>query len=367
MSSTSSWLGPVVVATSCWALSDICCDHIIATSTPSAEGGAESKVSASSLAKPSLSPEFVALVGAGLSLVLGLVGLSVLPLNEVQGLESLATLAGVLHFLSYYCLLRAYCKIPSTVITPLLQLSALLMLPLHAMTGTRPIGLLTVLATVITTIGGLLPAVRGEITLMLQSSFWHGDRGIGVGLCVLSEALSVAYNMLMHFCTHTTAMTTYPLVDDTLLSSAFAAYSRCGNGLCALSLVVIVPSLRQAVVQPRRERRLILVNHSAGEVKSPVLRWVRIRVRTIDLFGAFVSQGLSLLGVSLAPFAYSRCPSAALVNAAEAGLQQVCNLLLAVLLWSTARVGRPASDIGVKITSAMIVLSGLYISTVSPS
>ncbi|KAF4651861.1 hypothetical protein FOZ61_010107 [Perkinsus olseni] len=295
----------------------------------------------------------MALVGAVLSLALGLVGLALLPLPEVPSLEWLATLAGVLHFLSYYCLLRAYSEIPSTVITPLLQLSALLMLPLHAITGTKPISPLTIMATVVTTIGGLLPAVRGDITLLVQPGFWCGDRGLGVSLCILSEVLSVAYNILMHFC--------YPLVEDFLLSSAFAAYSRCGNGLCALSLVLMVPSIRYGMIRPRAERRLMLVQDAT--TKSPTLRRVRVRLGFKCLAGALLSQGLSLLGVSLAPFAYARCSSAALVNAAEGGLQQVCNLVLAVFLWSVAGVGRPASDIGVKVASAIVVLAGLYMST----
>ncbi|KAF4736101.1 hypothetical protein FOZ63_007412, partial [Perkinsus olseni] len=254
-SSSSSWLPPVLLSTSCWALSDICCDHLIDASghTMNGEGDAKvrrltlstrSEVALSSPPKPSVSPEFMALVGAVLSLASGLAGLALLPLPEVPSLEGLATLAGVLHFLSYYCLLRAYSEIPSTVITPLLQLSALLMLPLHAITGTKPISPLTIMATVVTTVGGLLPAVRGDITLLVQPGFWCGDRGMGMSLCILSEVLSVAYNILMHFCTHTSATSGYPLVEDSLLSSAFAAYSRCGNGLCALSLVLLVPSIR---------------------------------------------------------------------------------------------------------------------------
>ncbi|KAF4732665.1 hypothetical protein FOZ62_029983, partial [Perkinsus olseni] len=220
---------------------------------------------------------------------------------------------------------------------------------------------LTIMATVVTTIGGLLPAVRGDITLLVQPGFWCGDRGMGVSLCILSEVLSVAYNIIMHFCTHTSTTSGYPLVEDSLLSSAFAAYSRCGNGLCALSLVLMVPSIRYGMIRPRAERRLMLVQDATA--KSPTLRRVRVRLGFKCLAGALLSQGLSLLGVSLAPFAYARCSSAALVNAAEGGLQQVCNLVLAVFLWGITGVGRPASDIGVKVASAIVVLAGLYMST----
>ncbi|KAF4720080.1 hypothetical protein FOZ63_004516, partial [Perkinsus olseni] len=289
-SSSSSWLPPVLLSTSCWALSDICCDHLIDASGHTMNGEGDAKVALSSPPKPSVSPEFMALVGAVLSLASGLAGLALLPLPEVPSLEGLATLAGVLHFLSYYCLLRAYSEIPSTVITPLLQLSALLMLPLHAITGTKPISPLTIMATVVTTVGGLLPAVRGDITLLVQPGFWCGDRGMGVSLCILSEVLSVAYNILMHFCTHTSATSGYPSVEDSLLSSAFAAYSRCGNGLCALSLVLMVPSIRYGMVGPRAERRLMLVQDATA--KSPSLRRVRVRLGFKCLAGALLSQGL---------------------------------------------------------------------------
>jgi hypothetical protein len=176
---------------------------------------------------------------------------------DMQALASLV--GGCVHFGAYYVTLQAYATASSTVITPLLQLSAVWMLPLSvaaSLLGLQddmitPMHLLSVLLIFV---GGFLPAAEGRLDDLLTRSFWSQP---AVVYCMAGELMVCVYNLSMHQCTFGSddaADVGAALGHDGGSSTGggtgsavwrFFVFSRAANAMTCLLCFATVPSLRK--------------------------------------------------------------------------------------------------------------------------
>jgi len=276
---------------------------------------------------------------------------SLASLFRVDVAGALAAVGGVFHFSAYLATLCAFSSASSTVITPLMQLSALWMLPFSLSaalfgfaTFIRPIHLLSV---ALICSGGFLPAAHGSLSSVASSSFW---RQSAVRYVVLGELLICCYNVLLHQATFGlfaqggeqkgVASDGGPLIDadGTGTTMRFFLVSRTMNGLSCICLFATVPRLRSQVW---------------------ALRCVGARFFASSLLG----ECLSTFGVCLVTFSYSSFYEPSVVNAVEGGLQQLFNLLFAVATHRLLGWGRGVDQVSVKLVSFCLVSAGLCLST----
>lgn len=257
----------------------------------------------------------------------------------------LAAIGGCVHFMAYLCTLRAFGSASSTVITPLMQLSAVWMLPfstLAALLGfssfIRPVHLLSVM---LICAGGFLPAAGGALSSLATSKFWQQK---AVRYVVVGELLLCCYNIILHQATFVLGGAESATEKSDAGASVgagtirFFLVSRVANGLTCVLLFAVVPSLRQ---------------HAAtlGRVGA-------------NFFGvALVGECLSMFGVCLVTFSYSSFYEPSVVNAVEGGLQQLFNLLFAVISKRVLGYGKDVEQVSTKIVSFVLVAAGLTLST----
>lgn len=265
---------------------------------------------------------------------------------------ALAAVGGCFHFSAYLATLCAFSSASSTVITPLMQLSAMWMLPFStsaALLGfasfIRPVHLLSV-AFIIT--GGFLPAAHGSLAYVASSTFWKQS---AVRYVVLGELLICCYNVLLHQATfglfsqagdqQAVISPSDPYSDSEGMGSTlrFFLVSRTMNGLSCICLFLTVPSLR---------------DHARA------LRGVGAGFFATSLVG----ECLSTLGVCLVTFSYSSFYEPSVVNAVEGGLQQLFNLIFALATHRIFGWGPGVDQINVKIVSFVLVAVGLFLSTI---
>jgi len=252
-------------------------------------------------------------------------------------LAAMALLGGCFHFTAYLVTLSAYGAASSTIITPLMQLSAVWMLPLSISTATiglagfiRPIH---VAAIVLICAGGFLPAADGSLSTLATKSFWKQR---AVRYVALGELLICCYNIILH-------QATYGTQDDGDSgahgsSARFFLVSRLANGSTCLLLFLALPSLRGHLYGMGQVGRRFLLTAVFGEC-------------------------LSLAGVCLVTFSYSSFYEPSVVNAVEGGLQQLLNLLFALLSSKLLGWGRDVSQVPIKILSLTLVTAGLTLTT----
>jgi hypothetical protein len=172
---------------------------------------------------------------------------------------------GVIHFASYLLLLKAYESASSTEITPLLQMSAVWLLPIATLdafydgdTTVHPVHLLGLIFIVV---GGLLPVTAGQVGLMLSPAFWQKS---AVGYCLVSELMVAMYTLLLHQNSFDQVRhesgTTAVVVDHSELAIPvwqrddvraviqFFVLCRYASGVFAFLTYAIVPSLRRQVL-----------------------------------------------------------------------------------------------------------------------
>jgi len=371
------WLAPTVAATSCWALSDVCCDYAIA----GADDDAPATPKASSSPPPGsrgaagptkLTPEQNAMISAAVAATAG--GALCAYRAFVEGRaalhgsprdRTLAFVAGAVHFCAYAIELRAFRTASSTVITPLLQLSAVWMTLLRSL---QPIIAWAVLpaagaaaaalkqsdarqqdalyvasaamhpahlvAIFLIFVGGFLPAARGNVSKFVSLDFYRQE---AVACCVFGELLICIYNALLHACTFRTSGA------DASSVLHFFVVSRAGNATACLLAVAL---------------------RGADGFGVADLRGLR-RVSGAPLAVAISGEVLSVVGVAVVMFSYSSFHEPAVVNAAEGGVQQLLNLLFAVLLRFLCGFGRDVTDVWTKIVSFVLISLGLALSTIS--
>jgi len=252
-----------------------------------------------------------------------------------------AGLGGGVHFLAYLLTLCAFSSASSTVITPLMQLSALWMLPFSmAAAGfglaelIRPVHLLSV---ALICAGGFLPAADGSLSFLITRKFWQQR---AVRYVMLAEFLVCCYNVILHQATFFNPGDGGGAESGRGPSATlrFFIVSRTGNGLACAALFTSVPGLRK---------------HA----------WGIFKVSRRYLFAALFGECLSLFGVGLVTFSYSSFYEPSVVNAAEGGLQQLFNLLFALVSRHILGLGRQVEQLQVKFASFVLVAVGLTLST----
>jgi len=250
---------------------------------------------------------------------------------------AMAALGGIFHFTAYLSTLCAFGSASSTVITPLMQLSAVWMLPFSSMaallgfaTFIRPVHLLSVL---LICVGGFLPAADGSLSSLATGKFWSQK---AVRYVVLGELLICCYNVILHQATFSGVTET--LASGTGASVRFFLVSRAANGMTCMFLFLSVPSLRSH----------LFTLHKVG-----------FRCLMVALLG----ECLSMLGVCLVTFSYSSFYEPSVVNAVEGGLQQLFNLLFAMISHRLLGLGNGVEQVSVKCVSLLLVVAGLILST----
>jgi len=355
------WLVPTLAATSCWALSDVCCDYAIAggdddDAPPPPDASPEMK--SQEKGDEQLTPEQNAVVSASVAAAAGL-SLFAYQLKSSKATQTfdrdtaVAMAAGAVHFCAYAVELRAFRTASSTVITPLLQLSAVWMtlvrviqpvaalmvssggssmdevMPTDFYVATAAMHPFHLAAIFLIFVGGFLPAAKGDVRKFGTCSFYKQE---AVACCVIGELLICVYNALLHACT-------FKREDQASSVLRFFVASRAGNALGCLFAVACIPSFAHIRRVRRCGRRYVLI--------------------------AFLGECLSVIGVAVVMLSYASFHEPAVVNAAEGGVQQLLNLLFAVSLRAFCGFGRAVTDVWTKLVSFALIAAGLALSAVS--
>lgn len=376
MFSNVDWVLQVAVATICWAMSDICSDAAIQQDNEGVEESVEG-------GKPSVNErgQLTGEQGALMSVCVTLcytaffhivAGPSIL-FNWKVVVQALA--GGSIHFISYMMLLKAFEVSSSTQITPLLQMSAVWLLPIAAVDawtdGNEFFGILHPVHLIGFTciiVGGLTPVTAGKFDLLLSVDFWKNS---GVGLCLGSEFLVACYTLLLHqnsfdtisHAPGTTSISSSNLLPNTSgdkgradLRSVFQFFilSRYSAALFAFALYALVPRLRKEAANffdPSFDFRSML---GSKRIFRPAL----VKSMIVKALGDF----FSITGLLVGSVAYALYYEPSIVNAAEGGFQQLFNLVFAVCLSRFLRFGRPVTDVSIKVIAFVIVTVGLICS-----
>jgi len=186
----------------------------------------------------------------------------------------------------------------------------------------RPlISIIHLQAVVFITVGGFLPLAEGDFSRFFKSSFWRNPVLLQ---CGFAELLVCIYNLNLHY-----------LLYRTNHEEAVFSLSIFGNGLASLFL-------------------FFSTKDRIGTLRDVHPRYIAI---------ALVGECASLLGLWLGNMSYARFYEPAVINAAEGGLQQLCNLVLAIGVFRYLPNGRKVTDLPTKVLSLTAVVFGLYLST----
>ncbi len=300
---TLHWLTLTTTACGCWALSDISCDICISQENipPKKRGHHRPK-----RIDGKLTPEANSILCAAISGILGICLLSI-PNNKPDLIALTSSdyfsliFSGTIHFSAYLITLSAYRYTDSTVITPLLQLSAVWMLILSSLMtlfGLKPPTTNTrdVTSILLIFIGGLLPAAKGNILNILDVKFWKLKP---VKYCLLAELMVSCYSLFMYRSQQ---------VGGTQSTLMLFALSRIGNFIMCLFYLLVSKSYRSHL------------SHLVHDTSPYYLM--------ISILGVI----LSISGIWYSIVSYSLCREPAIINATEGGLQQLMNLGFSLLV-----------------------------------
>lgn len=267
------------------------------------------------------------------------------PMSLTWGLSDyqfwLSVTGGLMAFLHYLLLLKAFEGAPSTVLLPLVQMASVWVLLASSFTAwftnrvwITPIHLL---AYCFMFVGGLLPACHGNVSQLLQKRFWQQKY---VWYAVCSELSLGVHDLLLSACSYEEGEDGQGKEGGE--STQFFLLSRCSFCVIFLLLFACVPYLRRQ-----------LYNLLTGQVRT---RYIALSV---------LSEGLTIVGFYLASIAYGLFYQPSVVHAAEAAMSQVFNLLLAFLLVRVFGIGRSsaAEHFKLKFISFLLVSIGLVMCT----
>jgi len=271
------------------------------------------------------------------------------PLTHLQ--FWLAMLGGSMAFLHYYFLLKAFEGAPSTVLLPLVQVASVSVLfgsSIVALLRNEPwITPVHTLAYVLMFIGGILPACGGQLSALLQRSFWN--QGF-VSFAIMAEFALGLHDLMLSGCAYHAERSpddpapapTPGSEDDAVESFEFFVWSRCSFVATFIGMFTFFPKL----------------NSELRDLFSG-------RVPTRFIWLSALSEGLTVLGFYLASIAYGLFYQAGIVHAAEASLSQLLNLSLAYVLLELFGVGRSSSvgSMPAKVVSFIMVSVGLFLCT----
>ncbi|EGG16104.1 hypothetical protein DFA_09776 [Cavenderia fasciculata] len=245
--------------------------------------------------------------------------------------------SGVFQCFSLIYLLKAFESSSSTVIVPLMQLNSIFLLPmtivLSLLSGFFPvlstfhkiITPLHFIAFILIFIGGFYPAVEGEWT-QFSKGFWKQR---AVRNVLLSDLLIAFYYVLVTFCTNESGGQS---------SISFLIISIYGNSLTFLFLILFIPRFRRSTYDLLYIRRKYVLLSALGEV-------------------------LSLAGYFFVSISYHLYYNGGIVSATEGALNQLFNLVVAIILKKTINFGRDVKRIKEKLYSCLIVTVGLILTS----
>ena len=261
----------------------------------------------------------------------------------------LACLGGACSFYHNYFLLRAFEHAPSTVLLPLIQVASVSVLfgssVLALIRGETFITPMHAVAYALMFLGGLLPAVGGQLRTLLSSTFWTQRF---VLYAVASEMTLGLHDLLLSGCAYERprAASASHAAGDGDESFEFIVWSRLAFVATFLAAYLGVSRLR-----------------------SELLELLSGRVRA-KLFGlSILSELLALGGYYLVSLSLANFYQPAIVHAAEASLSQCLNLLLAFALLHGCGIGRQSAvgSMGAKMVSLAMVTVGLVVCAYSDS
>jgi len=333
--------------------------------------------------------------------------------NRVLHLKSFAPfLAGALQFFSNYLETKAFETASSTVVTPLLQLSAVWMLPISTSLAAlgfvqtdiiHPIHFVGILHICI---GGLLPAAGGDMRRFTRLSFWGLP---AVRYCIIGELGICLYSLLLHYATYEVPPIPSPLQmrhdrpvesQETMgtVSSIlrFFLLSRLGHGLSALLILkpdfswmwiretsppsISVPvsfeeaktpaieaDASLAASQPQKPSQPDIALNIGMRKDAPSEKGRRDSGRLL-VFGAvspiaYIGHLLANAGAVVVMFSYSIFYEPSVVNALEGGSLQLINLIMAALAHRFCEFGRPVTGVRTKLISFLMITFGVYLTS----
>eukprot|EP00026_Physarum_polycephalum_P008055 Phypoly_transcript_08132.p1 GENE.Phypoly_transcript_08132~~Phypoly_transcript_08132.p1 ORF type:complete len:372 (+),score=18.63 Phypoly_transcript_08132:303-1418(+) len=223
--------------------------------------------------------------------------------NEVVWL---ALLAGAFQCVSLVYLLKSFENSSSTIIIPLMQLNAVLVLPLSIVltllsgrftflashhTFIRPLHLL---AFVLIFFGGFYPACDGNFSKFTTSAFWKQRAVVHM---LISDTLIALYYILVTACTSESAG---------MSNWAFLIVTLWGNTICFAAMCIFIPHYRNQIMSMGNVTSKFVVLSCLGEI-------------------------FSLSGYFAISFSYALYYNSGVVSAAEGALNQLFNLILAIV------------------------------------
>ncbi len=263
------------------------------------------------------------------------------PMSSFTAAWWISILAGIFNACAYFFLFKAYETAPSTVIVPLVQLTAVMMLFTSSFTSflaplfptilaSQEESFLTVrecMAYSIILLGGLMPAAHGNLSLFRSSEFWRQPY---VMYILFNDALLAVYYELMDIVTSETLDST---PEQFMIVSCYAA------SFTFISMFIVFPKLRPHV-------------RSLGNVRSKYLLY------------CIASEILNWAAYWMATYAYhSHQANINIVGAAEVALSQVMNLAMATAMMYGMGLGRSSAveGLGVKCLSCVCICIGIML------
>lgn len=254
----------------------------------------------------------------------------------------MAAVGGILMFLHFFYLLRAYDGAPSTVINPLIQVSSTWMLLGSAvpamMAGTTFIRPFDLFCYCIIVAGGIMPSLgpKGDVKTMMSLKFWRKGYVFNT---VVSEVTIGMYDLVMSFSIQNSAKKEkFRNIAPSDLEFEFFFIAWCGFVVCFCSVFALTPSLRQKLID------------------------LRDVPKKMSAF-ASTAQLLTLAGFYMSQYAYLWYYQASIVHAAEASLSQGLNLFFAIIAFKLFGLGRASAveNLGIKALSCVVVSIGLFL------
>ena len=255
----------------------------------------------------------------------------------------LSLAAGVVNAASTFFLYKAYETAPSTVIVPLAQLTAVMMLiastavsliaPIFPDILASEVGnfisFKEAIAYTIILVGGLYPATKGNIQMFLEPRFWKQPF---VYYILLNDILlAVLYEIIEVATSENLGIT----------AEQYTIVSTYSNVFSFMAVYFSVPRLRAEVRTLRHCHRRHMVVCFAAEM----LNWVAFFVATYGYT--------------------SHAANVNVINVAEVALNQIMNLVTAVFMLKFLRMGRDdaVSNLSAKVLSCVLVTTGIVLAT----
>lgn len=311
-----AWLVYVIWATVLDALTDVASDHVIATEDDEDPFSKAKKRKVTSEQDLLCSCVTMFVVSVGIWIYCGF---------SMESNRSFwaSVAAGWLYAHAMRAVMKAWELVPSTIVTPTLQLTGPTVQLLEAAMGISRLTAHDWIAFVLITCGGLAPSID-SLPQLAKASTWTRP---SMRLLLKANMLYSFYFVTLSWC-----------VDNGVTETQFVVVS---NLAAVATLAVGFGSDRE------------LWRHAS-------------RIGQVAAFPKLVSSAAectNYLSMLLLSFAYQQHYSSGLVTAARTGLNQFTNVFLAALLHRTLRIGRPVLNFPRKLASASVVSLGLYIST----